>query len=93
MAASSSFTSASSTGPTRVSSTWPLVAGGRAFGRSAASWASIQGVKKNWMKVKGRRISRKIVPERSTTIVNSRPASEWKVMSPKPRVDIVTNVQ
>jgi len=50
-------------------------------------------VKKNWMKVNGRRISMKSVPETRTRIVNSRPASEWKVMSPKPSVDIVTNVQ
>jgi hypothetical protein len=50
-------------------------------------------MKKNWMNVNGSSTSSMIVPERSTTIVNSRPASEVNVMSPKPNVDIVTNVQ
>ena len=45
------------------------------------------------MKVKGKRMSRKIMPEISTTIEKIRPRSVWKVMSPKPRVDITVKVQ
>jgi len=83
----------SSIPPSRVRSTWPRVVAGRLRGVWAASCASIQGMKKNWMNVNGRITTRKTVPVRSTTIVKSRPASDANVISPKPRVDIVTNVQ
>ena len=36
---------------------------------------------------------RKMTPERSTTMEKRRPASLWKVMSPKPSVDITVSVQ
>jgi len=67
--------------------------GGEAAGRLGRFLRLIQGMKKNWMNVNGRSTTRKTVPVRSTTIVNTRPASDANVMSPKPRVDIVTNVQ
>jgi len=45
------------------------------------------------MKAKGRRINRKITPDKSTRMEKMRPTSEWKVMSPKPRVLMTTMVQ
>ena len=89
----SSRTNASSIGPSCVSTTCPSISAGISRGVSAASLASIHGRKKNWINEKGRSTRRKMVPDISTRIVKSLPASELKVMSPKPSVDIVTNVQ
>ena len=45
------------------------------------------------MNVNGNRMRRNSVPVISTTTEKMRPASDWKVMSPKPNVVIVTSVQ
>ena len=45
------------------------------------------------MNVNGSSTRRKIDPDSSTTTENMRPASDWSVMSPNPRVVIVTSVQ
>ncbi|OPY13026.1 MAG: hypothetical protein A4E67_00023 [Syntrophaceae bacterium PtaB.Bin038] len=43
--------------------------------------------------MKGSRVSRKIIPESSTTMEKALPRSVWKVMSPNPRVDMTVRVQ
>ena len=48
---------------------------------------------KNSINVNGSRMSRNTIPERSTTIVNARPASLVNVMSPNPNVDITVRAQ
>ena len=45
------------------------------------------------MNTNGRTTNRKVEPESSTTTEKIRPASEVKVMSPKPSVVIVVRVQ
>jgi len=45
------------------------------------------------MNMKGSRESRKIMPESSTTMEKALPRSDWKVMSPNPRVDMTVRVQ
>jgi hypothetical protein len=45
------------------------------------------------MKVKGSRTNRKMMPLKRTTVEKTRPRSDWKVMSPKPSVDITVRVQ
>lgn len=45
------------------------------------------------MKVKGRSMSSKTIPESKTTRENVRPRSLWKVMSPNPSVLMTVSVQ
>ena len=45
------------------------------------------------MKVKGRTMSSRTMPDSSTSRLNSRPRSLWNVMSPNPSVLITVNVQ
>ncbi len=45
------------------------------------------------MKAKGSTISSSTTPDSSTTMLNSRPRSLWKVMSPKPRVLMTVSAQ
>ncbi|OQC20334.1 MAG: hypothetical protein BWX71_02551 [Deltaproteobacteria bacterium ADurb.Bin072] len=69
------------------------VSGGSSRGARFLDSASIQGAKKNLMKMNGRRMRRKTTPDRSTRMEKARPRSLVKVMSPKPRVDMTTRVQ
>ena len=71
----------------------PLGPAGSRRGARAASRCSIQGVKTNWMKANGSSTRMNSAPLASTTSEKIRPASDSKVMSPKPSVDIVVSVQ
>jgi len=54
---------------------------------------SIQGAMNRLTRTKGRSMRRKTTPEMVTMVANRKPVSEWKVMSPNPRVVMTVMVQ
>ena len=81
------------TGSGLVSTTWSRVPLSSSRGLRASIRDCTHGVQKNCRKVIGSSISMNRVPLSSTSMLKARPRSVWKVMSPKPRVDITVRVQ
>ena len=69
------------------------MSGGNRRGARARCRASIHGTKMNWMKANGSNTKMNTDPDSRTATENTRPRSDSKVMSPNPRVDMVTTVQ